>query len=175
MLRSVLQERNSGMKTIRGWGAALGIPAVLAGLAFALAGCDSDGTVAKNLDMNIAGVYRNPGGNLVANNSGAAVRQMNIMQQGDQITGVDNNGVVFRGQLSGENDAQSSLVLRGNTTGGAEATISGQIAVRGNKAYLQGTWIEPALYSTVYGEADVVGVLTNAPVNTNLTNFARSL
>jgi hypothetical protein len=163
------------MKNLRWWSLCLGVPAGLAALALALAGCDGDSTVTKNLDMNIAGVYRNPGGNLVANNSGAPVKQMNLTQQGDQITGVDNNGVVFRGQLTGENDAQSSLVLRGNTTTGGEATISGQIAVRGNKAFLQGTWIEPTLYSTVYGEADVVGIITNAPPNTNLTNFAKSL
>lgn len=153
----------------------MGIPAVLALFALAMTACDSDGPGVKNLDMHISGVYRNPGGNLVAKNTGAPVKQMNLMQQGDEVTGVDNNGIVFRGKLGGENDAQSSLVLKGNTTTGAEATISGQIAVRGNKAYMQGTWIEPTLYSTVYGEADVVGVITNAPINTNSTNFARSL
>jgi hypothetical protein len=74
--------------------------------------------------------------------------------------------------LFGESGNQGSVTLKGNTASGAEATISGQIFVNGNKGVLQGTWIEPTLYSTVYGEASVVGVVTNAPPATNQTQSA---
>jgi hypothetical protein len=160
------------MKAHKTLGLSLFAATGLTGLALIFAGCESSDTTVRNVSLHIAGLYKNPGGDLVENNTGAPVRQMNLTQRGDQLTGVDNNGIVFRGSLFGESGNQGSVTLKGNTASGAEATISGQIFVNGNKGVLQGTWIEPTLYSTVYGEASVVGVVTNAPPATNQTQSA---
>lgn len=118
--------------------------------------------------LYIAGVYRNSDGSrIVDRNSGAAVRSLNLQQQGDRLEAVDNNGRLFRGSFIAESDARGTLELRGTTTDGVAVTISGTIAVTGSKAYLSGTWIEPALFGTISAQADVVSA--PAPTNTNTT------
>lgn len=156
----------------------MAVSTLLVGGALILAGCEtgSSSTTVRNMSLQIAGLYKNPSGRLVANNTGAAVQQLNVMQMGDQLTGMDNNGIVFQGHLSGESGNHGNVTLKGRTTAGTEATISGQIFVTGNKAVMQGTWIESSLYSTVYGEASVIGVVTNTvlPPSTNQASLYRS-
>ena len=118
--------------------------------------------------LYIAGLYRNSDGSrIVDRNSGAAVRSLSVQQRGDRVEAVDNNGRLFRGSFIAESDTRGTLELRGTTTAGVEVTISGTISVAGSKAYLNGTWIEPALFGAISAQADVVSA--PAPTNTNTT------
>ena len=49
----------------------------------------------------------------------------------------------------------ATITLSGMTTAGQDGTISGSITVEGSTATMRGTWIEPSLSSTVYGQATV--------------------
>jgi hypothetical protein len=70
---------------------------------------------------------------------------------------VDNNGIIFKGTIGQATEDTASFTLEGMTTIGAEATISGSISVPvgGSEGTMRGTWIEPTLFSSVYGEATV--------------------
>ncbi len=141
--------------------------AVLAALAAGAwgltAGCEigSPDDVVRQTGLNLAGVYRNPdGGAIVARNSGAAINQFDLRQRGDEITAIDNNGIPFKGQVVETSATSGSMELSGVTTSGVEARISGSVQISGTTATLQGTWIEPGFYSTVYAQATVP---TNSP------------
>ena len=122
-------------------------------------GCEvgSPDSVIQNVSMNVQGVYVNPqdGGKLVANNSGAAIIWMNLLQDGSQIEGIDNNNQVFRGSIHSVINDEASFTLDGSTTAGKSATIDGKILKSGTSATMQGSWIEASGYAWVYGVATV--------------------
>jgi len=129
--------------------------AVLAGAG--LVGCEigSPDTVIREVGIVIAGFYANSGGNLVSENSGAPIETLNLIQNGDDLQGVDNNGKVFRGTVMTVAGTAASIQLTGRTTSGAEGTIQATIDSAGGTATMRGTWIEASLFGTVYGTATV--------------------
>ncbi|MBN1268124.1 MAG: PKD domain-containing protein, partial [Kiritimatiellae bacterium] len=135
-------------------------------------GCEIDSaeTSSREVGLIIAGFYQNTeaglnNGRLVANNSGNPITTMDLRQSGDQLEGVDNNGNIFKGTIGNVQGSLASITLSGLTTAGNEGTISGQVDVEGagttnvvgatTSATMSGTWVEPTLYSTVYGKATV--------------------
>lgn len=153
------------MKNIMARCAAAGFAAGLAVAALGLAGCEfgSPNKAIRQVAVRIAGLYRNPDGRLVARNTGAPIVQLDVRQMGDRLSGIDNNGSVFDGRIGAVSDNRVSVTFEGMTTSGAEATLVGEVTISGNTATLRGTWIEPTLYSTVFGQATVQGVVTNGP------------
>ncbi len=137
---------------------------LLSGLIFGVSsGCriSSSDSVSRNVGINIAGVYRGANGNLVQSNTGAPIRELNVIQDGSRLQAIDNNGLMFRGNIGsvegtgGERSA--SFTLEGLTSSGAEGIISGTIRVSGDTANMTGTWAEPSLFSTVSGRASISG------------------
>ena len=127
------------------------------------AGCkiDSADSVSRNVGINVQGVYSGNGGPLVRQNTGAPISSLNVIQDGSRLQAVDNNGLLFRGNISevrtGEGQrAIASFTLNGTTTDGAEGLITGSISVQNNTATMQGSWAEASLFSTVQGTASVV-------------------
>lgn len=158
------------MNGIRRIAAAAGLAALVcaAGL---IGGCELRGSSFERLTLSVAGLYRNAnGGRIVDRNSGAAVRSLLLRQWGETIEGLDNNGRIFRGTFIAESDWRGALNLQGDTTTGVPVRISASIAVTGNKASLQGAWIEPGLLAAISAEADIAtGPSPNpAPTNTNV-------
>ena len=136
------------------WMAAAGAAAMLAGLSACEVG--SPDTAIRSVEFNVAGFYANPdGGNLVSQNTGAAIVNLNLRQTGDQLEGIDNNGKIFRGTIGDAGTSSASITLQGETTAGNPGTISGTIDSSGTTATMRGTWIENSLYGTVYGQATV--------------------
>lgn len=119
---------------------------------------DSADSVTRSVNIIVSGFYTNPNGNLVARNSGNAIVNMNLIQDGDQLQGIDNNGNKFSGTIGSVNDANASasIVMKGPTTAGKEGTIAATISVSGGTATMQGTWIEDGITSTVYAQNDEV-------------------
>ncbi len=141
------------MKKLFGAGLAI---AAIAGIG--IVGCDvgSPDTVLREIGLVIAGYYANPnGGDLVSDNSGAPISTMNLIQNGDDLQGIDNNGRVFRGKVSTATETSAAIQLTGSTTAGTEGTIQATINVSGTSATMQGTWVEASLYGNVYGTATV--------------------
>lgn len=122
----------------------------------------SSDSVARDVDINIAGVYRNGGNPVVANNTGAPIEWLNMVQTGSRLQAVDNNGIVFRGNIGSVSRSQAgnaaTFTLKGTTTTGSEGIISGTISVSGeNVATMRGTWAEPSAFGNVVGTATVAG------------------
>lgn len=135
-----------------------------------LAGCDTSSAegVVRTVDIVVTGFYMHPteGNNMVPTTSGAPVESLNLRQSGDQLEGVDNNGIIFRGSIGRVIEgAAATFTLQGAATSGQPVTISGNIEVSGGNATMRGTWIEPTLYSTVYGQATVPQVPTDGGGN----------
>ena len=127
-------------------------------------GCDvqSGDDVVRETQINIAGFYTNPEGELVVSgNSGGRITSLNIMQNGDRLEAIDNNGIIFRGNIGSDSNTEASLVLEGATTTGAKATITGKVSGSGTAGTLNGTWIEPTRYGVVYGKATIASISTN--------------
>jgi acyl-coenzyme A thioesterase PaaI-like protein len=140
------------MKRILGSGLAV---AAVAGAV--LVGCEvgSPDTVIAQVGLTIAGFYANLGGTVVSTNTGLAIQTLNLIQDGTDLQAIDNNGRVFRGSISTASDTAAQINLQGTTTAGAQGTIQASVNVAGGTATMQGTWIEPSLYGTVYGTATV--------------------
>lgn len=136
-------------------------------------GCtiDSADSVIRSVGLNVSGLYN--GSPLVQRNTGASIQSMNVIQDGDSLQGVDNNGVPFKGTIGavqrGDSGGSSSATfqLKGTTTAGAEGIISGTITVTGTEAIMRGTWAEPALFSTVAGTASVASTPIPNPTPSN--------
>ncbi len=147
-------------------------------LLFALTGCEvgSSDEVLRDVSISVEGFYSNDDGKMVSTNTGAPVTSMNVIQDGDQLQGIDNNGMVFSGNLgsgvtaSGSTSSALSFTLEGNTTVGADVIISGTFSVSGGSSTMKGTWIEDAFLATVYATASV----PDLSVATNDTNDATS-
>lgn len=137
---------------------------LLSGLIFGVSsGCriSSSDSVSRDVGINIAGIYEGVNGNLVQSNTGAPIRDLNVIQDGSRLQAIDNNGLMFRGNIGsvegtgGERSA--SFTLEGLTSSGAEGIISGTIQVSGDEGFMRGTWAEPSLFETVNGEATISG------------------
>lgn len=129
-------------------------------LSACLCSCEvgSSDSVTRNVGLDVSGFYQHPNHpaqKLVAENTGLAVTSLSLNQTGDQLEARDNNGSSFSGTIGEASDSSASFTLEGQTTAGQSATISGTITVDGGNATMRGTWIEPSLYSTVYGVGTV--------------------
>lgn len=130
-----------------------------------LAGCrvGSADSVSRNVGINVAGLYRGQiSGRVVSQHSGSAILHFNVVQDGSRLQAIDNNGMVFRGNIgavapAGDGERTASFTLRGSTTAGAEGVISGSFRVESNGVRMQGTWSEPQTFGNVNGLA------TNVP------------
>jgi len=125
---------------------------------FFYAGCkiESSDTVIRNVGINVAGVYTSNGSRVVSQNSGAPILSLNVVQNGDRLDMVDNNGMIFRGTIGARQGDAASFNVRGTTTAGAEGIISGTFNVSGNTSTMSGTWAEPTVFGTVNATASVV-------------------
>ena len=139
--------------TALGLGVALVLPILHGGCRI-----DSADSVSRNVGVNVNGLYRNNGSRVVSRNSGAAITQFNIIQDGGRLQAIDNNGQIFRGDIgsvSGQEGTgrSATFTLQGETTVGAEAVITGTFTVNGGQSIMQGTWAEPAMFGTVTATA----------------------
>ncbi len=137
-------------------------------------GCsgNSGDSIIRSVSIRVSGFYTgNPISNpLVRQNTGNPISNMNIIQTGDNLEAVDNNGNIFRGTISQEDGTIATFMLNGMTTAGAQGTIAGTFTISGTTSTMEGTWTEPALFSPVFGTATVptnavVTVTTNATVS----------
>lgn len=161
--------------------AGYGLGCVLAVFTAILAGCDIDSgeSGARNVGLSVQGFYTHPdaGSFVVLRTSGDPLVSIDLRQAGDQLEGIDDNGIVFGGtigQVAASNSA--TFNMEGRSTSGADATISGTITIEGTVATMRGTWIETALTSPVFGQATVpsnavprVVTPTNAVLSLNQT------
>ena len=135
-----------------------------------LLGCEISAadSVVRNVGVDFSGVYDGVDSqSLVSQNSGAKVKSLNLIQTGDLLELVDNNGLIFRGTLgSVQNDggiATASFTFTGSTTAGNEVTATGTLTGEGESATMKGTWIEPFLSGVINGDATINPVQTNSP------------
>jgi len=143
----------------------LAAPAMIPLACAMLAGCETSSAegVVRTVDIVVTGFYAHPddGNFMVPNTSGAPIQSMNLRQSGDQLEGVDNNGIIFRGSIGRVIEGSAATFnLEGASTSGQPAVISGNIEVSGGNAIMRGTWIETTLFSTVFGQATVPQVDT---------------
>ncbi len=140
-----------------------------------ITGCriNSSDSVQRNVDINVSGRYENTnGGPIVSRNTGASIQWLNVVQTGSRLQAVDNNGLVFRGEIgsvTGSDGGNSAtFTLTGLTTAGAEGVISGTMSISGNNtSTMRGTWAEPSLFGTVEGTARVAGPQPDEPDQQN--------
>ncbi len=131
---------------------------VLAGATLYM-GCKigSSDSVSRHVGINVAGLYSSNRGHIVSRNTGAAITQLNLIQDGDRLQAIDNNGMIFKGTIGNASIDAASFTLKGLTTAGAEGIISGSITVSGEIANMGGTWAEPTLFGDVIATAFVAG------------------
>ena len=150
---------------MRVWLVTLGI--VLAGASAALfTSCEVDSAsgTERQVQGSVAGLYRGTdGGAIVSGNSGSPIRTLDLRQAGDQLEAIDNNGLVFRGTLSGES-TPFPFTMEGQTTAGKTGYMSGNISIDGSSSSMRGPWIEDDRYGTVSGEANVAASTNLNPV-----------
>lgn len=134
-----------------------GLALILSGVF--MVGCDSDGSVVREVDISVSGFYYGQdGARMVRNNSGEPIASMNILQRGDSLEGYDNNGHVFRGTISrvyNDSPRIAQFSMEGTTTTGAAGSLVGNFSVTGTESSMRGTWLEDAVASDVYALADV--------------------
>ena len=127
-----------------------------------LTGCniDSGDEAVRTVGVDISGLYSNGGGRIISpSNTGAAITSLNVVQSGDRLEAVDNNGQIFRGTIGAVVDSTASFNMTGQTTAGNEGVIAGSFTVSGSSATMSGTWAEPALFGSVAASASVAGVI----------------
>ena len=134
-------------------------------------GCriDSADSVTRNVRVNVGGLYANNGSRLITQNTGAAITQLNVIQDGDRLQAIDNNGLIFRGTIGSASGESATFNLKGRTTAGEEGILSGSITVSGNRATMRGTWAEPTLFGNVLAFATVTPAPEPEPGPTNGT------
>lgn len=166
-----------------------------------VAGCsiDSADEFYRDVPVSFAGYYAgNINGKLVDKNSGASITGLDLRQTGDSLEGVDNNGNIWRGTIGdvsqGDSSISASFTLEGQTSSGAEGTFAGNFSTdatsstdtngtttttSSGKGQMQGTYVEPTLFSTFSGVAQSIpgaiipdddsGSSTNDASSTNST------
>jgi hypothetical protein len=119
-------------------------------------GCDIDSadSTSRSVSINVGGVYR--GDPIISQNSGAAIETLNVIQNGSGLQAVDNNGLIFRGNISTEFENGANFTLKGRTTAGQEGLITGTFTVSGTTSTMRGTWAEPNYFGNVSATADGV-------------------
>ena len=134
-------------------------------------GCkiDSADSVTRNVRINVGGLYANNGSRLITQHTGAAITQLNVIQDGDRLQAIDNNGLIFRGTIGSASEGSATFNLKGRTTAGEEGVLSGTITVSGNDATMRGTWAEPTLFGNVLAFAKVTPAPEPGPQPTNGT------
>jgi len=133
-------------------------------------GCELDSaeSVTRNVGIDFSGFYDSTSTNsdfVSPANSGARVTSFNLRQSGDLLEAIDNNGIVFRGNIGAVDGTTASFTLGGSTTVGNEVTITGTLAgdAAAETATMKGTWIEPGLYAAILGDAKINPIQTNSP------------
>jgi hypothetical protein len=137
---------------------------VIAALALLQGGCDiSNGSdVIRNVSINVNGTYVNDGG-IPERQSGAKITRLSILQTGDELNIVDNEGTRWTGRINNAGDNNAAITLRGMTTTGIEVVITGSISVSGTTATLSGLWVEPGLTAAASATASVAAAPTATP------------
>ncbi len=136
----------------------LGVAIVISAILSVGCRLQSGDSVVRRVGINVSGNYSGNGNPLISNNTGARIRSMNVIQDGDRLQGIDNNGTIFRGNIGSvtDNGASATFNMEGQTTAGAEGVMSGTFtAINDNRVRMTGTWAEPTLFSTISGTADV--------------------
>ncbi len=131
---------------------------VLSAFLIGISGCDTDSseTLVREVEISIDGFYLHPasGSFMVPRTSGEPISNMNLIQNGDQLSAFDNHGLLYRGSIGRVlNGTQASITLRGKSTAGTDATISGIVVVSGSTATMEGTWLESSVTSPVFAQA----------------------
>jgi len=162
------------------------VPALLLGMCVVALqpGCDTGspndtGTVANgDFSGNYVGASN---GLLVANNTGAPVSSINLNQSGSDLQAVDNNGILFKGTIgdiltlnggssnASSGSASATFTLTGGTTAGNSVTITGKLSGVGATATMTGLWVEPGVYSSIYGVAGITPIVVTSPSTNNNT------
>jgi len=127
-------------------------------------GCDvtSGDEVVREVGADYTGFYTNPNGRIVANNTGGEITALDLMQTGSRLQAVDNNGNIFRGNVGDATEGRATFRLDGITTAGTAGVITGTLNAQGTSATMNGTWVENALFSTVFATASVTAPPTNS-------------
>lgn len=134
----------------------------LLGLLVMVGGCkiDSADSAIRSVDVNIAGVYRNNGARIISQHTGASITSLNVIQDGDHLQGIDNNGLIFRGRVGAVTTAEdgsrtATFTMEGQTTAGAEGVMTGTFKVQGTSSSMTGTWAEPTTFGNIRASAAV--------------------
>ena len=142
-----------------------------------LAACsieDSDSTV-RAVPVNFSGFYSNNNNAITTQNSGNTVTSLDLIQNGDGLEGIDNNGHVFRGTLGQvASDNSATFTLEGRTTANQSVIINGTLSGEGTSATMRGSWIEPSLFGAVFATATINPIDDGDNNETNTTAFAVS-
>lgn len=92
---------------------------------------------------------------IVTTNSGSPVTSLNLTQSQGQMQAVDNNGDVFTGTFSIVYAYGGNVQLEGQTGAGIPVQIVGYLETSGSNAWINASWIEPNLTSTMFAIAPV--------------------
>ncbi len=144
--------------------------ALLALLAIVFSGCEvgSPNTVIRGVAVDYSGFYRSVVGAIPSQQSGAPVENMNLIQTGDNLQAIDNNGAIWKGRISNSPDAQNLIAqftMEGKTTAGSKVTMAGNLSkdsAGATTARMDGTWIEPTFYATFSAIGQVSATSTNS-------------
>lgn len=130
------------------------VPLLLTAAGLLLVACEiqSAREVVRNVPLNVSGTYRNSSG-IAARQSGSRITSLTLSQSGDRLTGVDNHGGRWRGDLGRVEGNTALVTLKGMTTAGGEVVITGSIVTDGSTGRLTGMWVEPGFTSEVFAEA----------------------
>lgn len=146
-------------------------------------GCEvgSSDSATRNMGVDFTGVYDSKDGGpdfVSPANSGKQVTSLNLRQFGDQLEAIDNNNLIFNGTLNDvsveSGNAEAGFKLEGKTTAGQPVTISGSFSGSGDTAQMRATWIEPALYAYVNGDAQINPIPTGTTEKVSTPTFSPS-
>jgi hypothetical protein len=139
-----------------------------------ITGCevDSPTDVQRSVGVDFTGFYSRTGSSnetvaIVSRNTGSPITSFDLRQGGDRLEAIDNNGIIFKGNIGTFDGTTASFELIGRTTAGNKGTVSGTLTASGSgttnaggatSGAMQGTWIEDSLYGTVRAEASIPGI-----------------
>jgi hypothetical protein len=132
-----------------------------------LPGCEvgSPDTLEATANGDFSGRYANGSSRMVDNNSGNAINTLALNQSGNQLQAVDNNGILFKGTLGDILNSSASFTLNGVTTAGQTVAINGTLRASGTTATMTGIWVEPGVYSSIYGTATISAITNSSPTS----------